>query len=440
MKKLLVGLLALVSLAWGWDVLVAGTATGGSLPWVARREAIYLSGLLSMALMSLAMFLAIRPAWLEKPFGGLDRMYRAHKWAGIFAGIFAALHWLIELSGGILKDMIGLEGRIPKVPRTGLSEIMHHLAKDMGEWAVYALLALLLLALWKRFPYRPWRFLHRVMPVLYMMLAFHTILMAPADYWTQPVGVLLALLLCAGLYGSVYTLAGRIGRARQVSGTITAVEHPAADILTVRCQLGSSWRGHRSGQFAFVTFDPKEGAHPFTIASADQGDRTISFQIKALGDYTGQLASRLRSGQAVKIEGPYGCFDLARRDPNARQVWIAGGIGVTPFLAWLESLQAHPEAAPAADLHYCTRDRDNDPFVPRLTQLCTALPGIHLHIHGDRQGNRLDATNIATGQNDARPAEIWFCGPRGLAESLAKGLRAAWHGKFRFHQEAFEMR
>ncbi len=440
MKKLLAGLLALVALTWGWDVLVAGAATGGSLPWVARREGVYLTGLLSMVLMSLAMFLAARPTWLEKPFGGLDRMYLTHKWAGILAGILATAHWLIELSGGILKGLVGLEGRIPKVQRTGLSEIMHHLAKDMGEWAIYVLLALLLLSLWKRFPYRPWRFLHRIMPVLYLMLVFHTILLAPAAYWTQPVGILLAVALCAGLYGSVYALAGRIGRTRQVSGTITAVEHIAADILTVHCQLDSNWRGHRSGQFAFVTFDPKEGAHPFTISSADQGNHTISFQIKALGDYTGKLASRLRSGQVVKIEGPYGCFDLARRNPEARQIWIAGGIGVTPFLSWLESLQARPEEAPSAELHYCTRDRGNDPFVTQLTLLCAALPGIRLYIHGDRQGNRLDAASIAAGQNDARPAEIWFCGPRGFAENLAKGLRTAWRGKFRFHQEAFEMR
>ena len=36
--------------------------------------------------------------------------------------------------------------------------------------------------------------------------------------------------------------------------------------------------------------------------------------------------------------------------------------------------------------------------------------------------------------------EIWFCGPRGLAEALKNGLNRTHNGQLRFHQEAFEMR
>ncbi|MFH1493533.1 MAG: ferric reductase-like transmembrane domain-containing protein [Pseudomonadota bacterium] len=440
MKTLLASLVALVSLVWAWNIFVTGSAAGVSLPWAVRQEGLYLSGLLSIAMMSLAMFLAARPAWLERPMGGLDRMYRTHKWAGILAVGFAALHWLIEMSSDILKTMIGREGRVPKEKFTGLLEVLRNLAEDMGEWAIYAVLAMLVLTLWKRFPYRSWRLLHQAMPVLYLMLVFHAALLVPVIYWSQPVGGLLALLFCAGVYGSLHSLAGHIGRSRQVAGTIIAVEYPAADIVAVRCRLDEGWRGHRPGQFAFISFDPKEGPHPFTIASADQGDRIIAFQIKALGDYTRKLAAQLHAGQAVKVEGPYGRFDISRHDSRAQQVWIAGGIGVTPFLAWLESLLAQPENAPAADLHYCTRDSDMDPFVARLTSLCATLPRIRLHIHGTRQGNQLDAANMVTGNNDSRLTEIWFCGPQGLAENLKKDLHASWRGKFRFHQEAFEMR
>jgi len=440
MKTLLASLVALITLAWGWDIFVVGGAVGGSLPWVVRQEGLILSGLLSISMMSLAMFLAARPAWLEGPMGGLDRMYRTHKWAGILAVCFAALHWLIEMSSDILKAMIGREGRVPEEKYTALLKALRDLAEDMGEWAIYAVLAMLVLTLWKRFPYRPWRFLHQAMPVLYLMLAFHAALLAPPDYWAQPVGGLLALLLCAGVYGSVHSLAGHIGRSRQVYGTIISIERPTPDIVAVRCQLDIGWRGHRPGQFAFITFDPKEGPHPYTIASADQGNRVIGFQIKALGDYTRKLADQLQLGQAVMIEGPYGRFDIARHDPRAQQVWIAGGIGVTPFLAWLESFQTRPGEAPAADLHYCTRDREADPFVARLTSLCATLPGIQLHAHCARQGGRLDVANMVTEKVGALLTEIWFCGPQGLAESLEKELYASRCGKFCFHQEAFEMR
>lgn len=440
MKTILAGLLAIVTLAWGADLLGSAGPTAGSLPWLIRQEGLYLTGLASIALMSLAMILSTRPAWLDRPLGGMDRAYQLHKWAGILAAGIAAAHWLVEMADDVLKAVVGREGRVPKEKYDGFLEVLRKLAEDMGEWAIYGLLAMLALSLWKRFPYRPWRHLHRLMPVLYLALAFHAAMLAPLDYWRQPVGLLLALLLAGGVAGSIVSLAGRIGRGQSVAGTVVAVDASAPDVTEVRCRLDEGWRGHRAGQFAFITFDEDEGAHPFTIASADRGDRTIGFQIKALGDYTRDLARRLRPGQAVTVEGPYGRFDLGRRDLCARQIWIAGGIGVTPFLAWLESLQERPETAPTAELHYCTRDRETDGFVARLESLCAALPNVRLHIHGARQGEVLTPGALSEGEAKAKSAEVWFCGPRGLADSLRQGLGDAWPGRLRFHQEAFEMR
>jgi predicted ferric reductase len=438
MSSLLAALIALISLAWGWGVFVAGNVAGGSAPWVFRQEGLYLTGMLSIALMSFAVLLAARPAWLEKPLGGMDRMYLTHKWAGILAVGFAAAHWLIEMSSDIIKALFGREGRVPKEKYSGFLEVLRDLAGDMGEWAIYAVLAMLAITLWKRFPYRKWRFLHQAMPAIYLMLAFHAALLAPSNYWTQPAGWLVALLIAGGIYGSVHSLAGRIGRARQVAGEIVALEQSAPDVIAVRCRLSHAWRGHRAGQFAFVTFDRAEGAHPFTIASADRGDRTVTFQIKALGDYTRELARRLHVGQEISLEGPYGCFDMAQRDRNARQIWIAGGIGITPFLAWLESLQTVPESAPAAELHYCTRDREADPFVARLQALCAPLSAIGLRIHGAQQGELLSAEKLATG--NSKPAEVWFCGPLGLGKAIKAAMQATHPGRFTFRQEAFAMR
>jgi hypothetical protein len=144
------------------------------------------------------MFLATRPVWLEAPLGGMDRIYRSHKWAGILAVGLAALHWLVEMSDDILKALIGRQGRVPEEVVTGWLDVLRDLAEDMGEWAIYALLAMLVITLWKKFPYRPWRLLHRAMPVLYLMLAFHAALLAPTGYWARPVGALLAVLLAAG--------------------------------------------------------------------------------------------------------------------------------------------------------------------------------------------------------------------------------------------------
>jgi predicted ferric reductase len=435
----LAGLLGLVSVVWALE-LGSAPSLGGTLPWIVRQQALYLSGLYSVALMSLAMMLSTRPVWLERPLGGLDRVYRLHKWSGILAVTFAAIHWLIEMSDDLLKAWVGRAGRVGEERYSGFLEALRDLGEDMGEWAIYAVLAMLAITLWKRFPYGIWRQLHRVMPVLYLMLAFHAAMLAPAGYWTQPVGLLLATLLTAGTAACIVSLTGRIGRRRVANGRIVTVSKVGPGISEVKCQLDTSWPGHRPGQFAFVTFDRFEGAHPFTIATADRGDRTVTFEIKGLGNYTHGLAGRLRAGQTVKVEGPYGRFQLSRMDTRAQQIWVAGGIGVTPFIAWLESLQDKAEKAPQADLHYCTRGAEGDPLAARLRVLCANLPGIRLHIHDAARGERFADQQLAAFIPGTKRTEVWFCGPRGLAKAVKEALRRKSRGRTRFFQEAFELR
>lgn len=439
MKTILVSLLAIVTFTWGWEVLSPDHLSAGSLPWALRQNALYLTGLWSISLMSLAMVLSTRPVWLERPLGGMDRIFRLHKWSGILAGGFAVLHWLIEMSDDLLKATFGRGGRIRKDDFSAFAEPVQDLGEDLGEWVFYVLLALLAFTLWKRFSYRLWRPLHRTMPVLYLLLAFHSVVLAPAGYWDKPIGLLLAILLTGGAVASMMSLAGRVGRARRVAGSVVSVKNLSSDIVEVCCRLDEKWRGHRPGQFAFVTFDDSEGAHPFTIASAERGDRTLTFAIKALGDYTRKLSRDLVAGSPVRVEGPYGRFELSRANPRMRQIWIAGGIGITPFLAWLESLQGERATTVAADLHYYVRERTNDPFVQRLQTLCATLPEVQLHLH-DQHGAPVTAENLTAMPGGPKQAEVWFCGPRGLGEALRDRLRQAWPGRLRFHQEAFELR
>jgi predicted ferric reductase len=411
-----------------------------SLPWEIYDNSLYLSGLLAIGLMSVTLMLSTRPAWLETPFSGLDQMYRLHKWMGILAVVFAAFHWLIEMGDDLVKSLFGRGGRLPEQDFSGFVELMRDGAEGIGEWAVYLIFAMLVLTLWKRFPYNIWRYLHRAMPVLYLLLVFHAVWLAPLTWWQQPVGLLMALLLVGGSLASILVLRGKVGQSRQTQGTLNKLSTSATGITEVGCELGKKWPGHRAGQFAFVTFDPAEGAHPFTIASSDQGNGQLNFQIKALGDYTQGLDQRLKLGQAVTVEGPYGRFNFKRHKANAEQIWIAGGIGITPFLAWLDALQDQPDQSPVAQLHYATRDRATDPFVTRLQHSCSRLTGIQLQIHDSLQGEKLTAEQLITQHSKKGAMEVWFCGPTEWAKTLEKELRERLEGSLRFHKEAFELR
>ena len=54
--------------------------------------------------------------------------------------------------------------------------------------------------------------------------------------------------------------------------------------------------------------------------------------MKALGDYT-QSLKNLKPGTIAEIEGAFGKFSYTHYG-DSPQIWIAGGIGVTPFLVW----------------------------------------------------------------------------------------------------------
>lgn len=430
---------AILAVLVTWGISLAAAMPQNITIWFINRQAILLTGVLSFTLMSLIMLLAIRPAWLEKPLQGLDKIYRVHKWAGILAISFGIFHYLLDHH--ITKHLlVSLAGKPQKGPRAEwFLNIFRDSAKHLGEWSVWILAAILLITLWQRFPYHLWRHIHKILGAIYLALAFHAIVLSPANYWAQPVGWLLLLCAAAGSYCAVISLTGRIGRHRRYQGKVAKVVHKDAKVFEIVCQLDTRW-SHQAGQFAFLTFNRREGAHPFTISGSDQGNGEVHFCIKDLGDYTRRLQNSVQAGDKVEIEGPYGCFDF-RRNHASRQIWIAGGIGITPFIAWLESLQAHPEKAPRVELHYCIRNDSEAAFVAQLQGLCQTLANIDLHIRYTDEDGYLNSTHLNIGRDhSAQWPAIWFCGPQGLAETLRSELkRLGMPGRY-FHQEIFQMR
>ena len=211
--------------------------------------------------------------------------------------------------------------------------------------------------------------------------------------------------------------------------------YPETRTLETTIALPEGWPGHTAGQFAFVTFDAAEGAHPFTISSAWQGDGRISFLIKGLGDYTRQLPDTLAVGQPVTVEGPYGRFTFA--GGKARQVWVAGGIGITPFIARMQALAQAPDGK-RVDLFYSTSAPDAV-FINKVRQRAEDA-GVVLHLLVSQRDGRLDARRIAAAVPDWKAADFWFCGPAAFGDAIRTDLCDQGLPAANFHQELFEMR
>lgn len=424
------------------DTLLPTPATFFSI----RAVWVQYTGVIAIAVMSIAMVLAIRPRSIEHPLGGLDKMYRLHKWLGITGLIVAIIHWLWSQGakwavgwGWLSRPTRGGPGQGQAVGTIEqLFRQQRDFAETVGEWAFYAAVLLIVLALIQRFPYHLFVKTHKWLAVVYLALVFHAVVLMKFDNWTRPIGLLIGVLLVAGTLSALIVLLGRVGVRRQVQGQIESLTYyPELRVLETSIALQSGWQGHKAGQFAFVTSDQQEGAHPYTIASAwDDQTQRIVFITKALGDHTGRLYERLKVGTPVKVEGPYGCFTFD--DRSSRQIWVGAGIGITPFVARMKHLARMQDQQERIDLFHSTADF-SQAAIDKLTADAKAAD-VHLHLLVDSQNGRLDGEKIRTLLPDWRDASIWFCGPAPFGQALRQDLVAHGLAPSRFHQELFQMR
>lgn len=402
------------------------------------------TGVLGIGVMSVAMVLATRPKWLEPRLHGLDKMYRLHKWLGISGLVLAVIHWWWAQG---TKWMVGWGWLTRPERKRGSGESLGTIeawlrsqrgqAEDLGEWAFYAVVILIVLALIKRFPYHWFARTHKWLAVVYLVLTYHTLVLFKFSYWQQPLGWVMAVLLGGGTVSAVIVLLRRVGASRKTAGTIESLTwYPELRVLESAVRLQEGWPGHAAGQFAFVTSSKKEGAHPYTIASAwDAAASRIVFITKSLGDHTSRLRDQLKVGDAVTVEGPYGCFDF--QDASARQIWIGAGIGITPFIARMKQLALTPGSQPI-DLFHPTGEFEQD-AIDRLTADAAAA-NVRLHVLVSPRDGRLDAERIRAAVPEWRSASIWFCGPPAFGQALRKDFVANGLAADDFHQELFQMR
>ena len=144
------------------------------------------------------------------------------------------------------------------------------------------------------------------------------------------------------------------------------------------------------------------------------------------------------------FEGPYGSFDFLpensvdRSNGSGHQIWVAGGIGITPFLARLGELARTNKAQQMnGDLFYCTPSRQAGDFPSQLEPLCQAA-GIKLHCRQTDQDGPLSAQEVKACLQPT--SSVWFCGPAAWGTALGKSLIAHGLPETAFHREAFEFR
>ena len=378
-------------------------------------------GACALIAMAIAQVLATRMPGLQTVFGGLDRIYVLHKWLGILAMALIVLHDTIDAE----MDGLGAE--------TALTEI----AETFGEVSLYGLLVLVTLSVATFVPYHLWKYTHKLMGGFFAAATLHYAFIQKPFALGDPLGLYILAFCVAGIVAYIHTLLPSGALKGWRSYKVDSVELTGGALSVVLSPKGRGLR-HRAGQFAFISFDvpDREEAHPFTISAAPAEDRRLRFTIKGLGDYTGRLGEVIRPGVTARVSGPFGHFRMRRGADE--QVWIASGVGITPFVAWAQALA--PSDGPV-HLFYSTRTRETAPHLAELEALAAAKPNLNLHLVQTRTDGRLTGERIAAVVGRARSrTRVAFCGPKDMRRALKSQLAAEGFSPGRFQYEEFEIR
>lgn len=183
---------------------------------------------------------------------------------------------------------------------------------------------------------------------------------------------------------------------------------------------GFSFTPGQGVELAIDTDEWRDQGRPFTPTSLNS-DGVLEFTIKGYPQHAGvtQALHGLRPGAALLMSEPFGT--ISYRGPG---VFIAGGAGITPFIAILRELEEKQQTAQQhmifsnktpADI-ICEKELRHA-FGERLLLTCTAgeYPG---YSH-----RRLDQAFLAEHVRDF-DQPFYVCGPPGFMDAVTGALQA----------------
>jgi len=391
-----------------------------------RQYAGEVIGANNIILMACSLFLSTRPKWAEKYFGGLDKMYITHRRTGTAAFLLIFAH--------VLTVPISITG--------------WQLGNYLGVIAFTGIVSIVLVTLAPRIPflnrltggdYQDWKKLKRWIGIFFILGFIHSLTIG------NPLHALVAIswvqiFFIIGAVSYLYTEVFSGIFKKFLPYRVEAVKHPnnASTEVTLRAKK-EPIKKHQAGQFLFVRFPGEKvlnESHPFTISSAPAED-VLRLTIKASGNFTRDLFARLKEGADAVIEGAYGMFNY--KTGGTRQIWIAGGIGLTPFLSFVRDMDGNLQKD--VDLYYTVRHPDEAIFVNELEAAAVKNPRLNVHVRYSAKEGSLTIEDILKNiDGDLKGYDVYMCGPFPMMQAFEQKFLALGLPKNQIHFEEFNFR
>jgi ferredoxin-NADP reductase len=204
---------------------------------------------------------------------------------------------------------------------------------------------------------------------------------------------------------------------------ITDIQKLTHDVKQIRTEKPDGY-SFTSGQATEVAVDKegwREEKRPFTFTSLNEDDY-LEFVIKIYPDHDGvtEQIGKLKSGDSLIIENPWGTIEY-----KGEGVFLAGGAGVTPFIAIFRDLHRKGKAdgntlifSNKSDGDIILEEELHEILGDRFLNVITDEP-TDLHIYLDGYIDK----NFLKSRIDDFSQSFYVCGPMAFNESMTKHLR-----------------
>lgn len=336
--------------------------------------------------------LATRNKTLEKWFNGLDKLYIHHKYIAISTVGLLFVH-------AALGDLLKTAGQ-------------ENLGTAMGEIALIFLALLVGITLFaKKLPYEKWRITHKLLIIPYAFGLYHAYTSSHIPLLTlSSLGVWVGSTALIGILSAIYTIFFYQKIHFKDKGIVTKVTRLNLNTIEWEITLEKPIQFSK-GQFIFIKVLQKgieNAPHPFSISGGD-GNK-IFLTTKISGDFTKQLYDSLAPSTKVTIEGPFGLMDFSQGKKN--QLWVAGGIGITPFMAYLR--EDHPEQT--ITLYYSFNGSEAGIYKDQMEEYQKNNKSFTVHFIDTSTMPRLNFEGYSL-ENDT---SIFMCGPEKMVKRFSQ--------------------
>jgi predicted ferric reductase len=392
-----------------------------------------LTGLYATLAVLLGLVLISRAPWLERRYG-MDRMTHFHRYTGFTAVTLMTVHVVTITIGYAWDTNITIWEQIVD----SVANYPYVLNAVIGFALLLIVAVSSLRALRRVLAYEHWWFIH-MGAYVGVALAFGHQTAVGTDFvkdgWAVAYWALLYLSAAAMIFGFRWVTPAVLAVRHRLE--VHSVDVEGSDVVTVALRGRNIDRlPAQAGQF-FLLRALTRGrwwkAHPFSLSAPPDGEN-LRFTIKALGDDTTDLQT-IPVGTRVAIEGPYGGF-LPFRTTSRKLLYIAGGVGITPFRGLIEEL-ANPEDVA---LLYRNRSPEDALFLDVLSTLSREM-GFDLRLtysrNGGREPNPFDPDQLRSFVPDVADREVFVVGSPRLISAARNGLRAAGVPAGHIHYENF---